>query len=67
MNYKTGYFASIWYRSKAKVHVVYNNTPLCGYRPAKSLTFQRCANGIYSPYVNCKACTFALLFINEYD
>jgi hypothetical protein len=38
------------------VHVSKDGKPICGYRPAKSMTFQVCSLGVYRPYVTCKKC-----------
>jgi len=39
-----------------KVHIVYQNKPLCGWNPRKELEFQWCRHGIALNDVECGNC-----------
>lgn len=52
---KTGYFANT--KRYTKKHVVYDNDePVCGVRISKDMSFQWCASGIYTDYIECERC-----------
>lgn len=45
----------------SKVHVVNDNGPICGSKISDKQQFQRCANGVVLPYVECEHCRKKLI------
>lgn len=52
----TGYYGKPGTHYTSGVHAVRDGKPLCGYRPAKTMVFQWCANGIQHDYLECDRC-----------
>lgn len=67
---RTGYFARAGINAASFVHVVGDlagkpDVPLCRYRPAKSMRFQQCTNGVYLPYIECAGCVRRLIRVSK--
>jgi hypothetical protein len=54
----TGYAAKVATvgRCTSQVHIFKGRRAICGYKPAKEMEIQFCANGIEINYVECKSC-----------
>jgi len=52
---QTGYWASE-NGHRSGIHVRQGGRPLCGYKPAKRMQFQWCANCVHLFLVTCKKC-----------
>jgi len=54
----TGYYAKVANvgRCWSGVHLVANGKPICGYKPAKTMSFQMCSPFVVQEYIECKKC-----------
>ena len=59
MNISIGFFAKergLVGKSHTQTHALKDGKALCGYKPAKTMQYQWCANFAYIDYVECKNC-----------
>ena len=56
--YSTGWFGALGVSKKgsSRVHLVYDEKPLCGWKPRSGLVFQWCAFTLVVYIVECKRC-----------